>query len=97
MIYPHLETAPAVALAKRQMQTGGGIVTVILDGGIRARAISRTLCHLFTLAESLGGVESLVEHPALMTHASIPPSDAKNSASTMAWCDCRLASKMCAI
>ncbi len=47
-------------------------------------------CQLFTLAESLGGVESLIEHPALMTHASIPAERRAESASTTAWCDCRV-------
>jgi cystathionine gamma-lyase len=55
------------------MSTGGGMVSAILDGGLpRAREFLER-CQLFTLAESLGGVESLVEHPGLMTHASIPP------------------------
>jgi cystathionine gamma-lyase len=54
------------------MKTGGGMVTAILAGGLpRARKFLER-CHLFTLAESLGGVESLIEHPGLMTHASIP-------------------------
>ena len=72
-IHPHLTSHPQHALAKRQMQTGGGMVTAILDGGLpRARRFLER-CQLFTLAESLGGVESLIEHPGLMTHASIPP------------------------
>src|SRR4029078_1707877 len=72
VIYPTLESHPQHALAKRQMQTGGAMVTAILDGGLpRARRFLER-CHLFTLAESLGGVESLIEHPGLMTHASIP-------------------------
>jgi cystathionine beta-lyase/cystathionine gamma-synthase len=71
-IYPHLNSHAQHDLAKRQMQTGGGMVTAILDGGLtRARRFLER-CHLFTLAESLGGVESLIEHPGLMTHASIP-------------------------
>jgi cystathionine gamma-lyase len=77
VIYPGLESHPQHALARRQMVGGGGggggMVTAILDGGLpRARRFLER-CHLFTLAESLGGVESLVEHPGLMTHASIPP------------------------
>jgi cystathionine gamma-lyase len=72
VLYPALESHPQHALAKRQMQTGGAMVTAILDGGLpRARRFLER-CHLFTLAESLGGVESLIEHPGLMTHASIP-------------------------
>ncbi len=71
--YPGLESHPQHALAKRQMTGGyGGIVTAILRGTIddARRVLER--CHLFSLAESLGGVESLIEHPGLMTHASIP-------------------------
>ena len=60
-------------LARRQMQGGfGGIVTVELRGGIEDARRFLERCHLFALAESLGGVESLIEHPALMTHASLP-------------------------
>jgi cystathionine gamma-lyase len=73
VLYPGLTSHPQHELAKRQMSTGGGMVSAILDGGLpRARRFLER-CQLFTLAESLGGVESLVEHPALMTHASIPP------------------------
>jgi cystathionine gamma-lyase len=71
--YPGLESHPQHALAKRQMSGGyGGIVTAVLRGTIddSRRVLER--CHLFSLAESLGGVESLIEHPGLMTHASIP-------------------------
>jgi cystathionine gamma-lyase len=71
--YPGLESHPQHALAKRQMIGGyGGIVTAVLRGTIddSRRVLER--CHLFSLAESLGGVESLIEHPGLMTHASIP-------------------------
>ena len=71
--YPGLESHPQHALAKRQMTGGyGGIVTAVLHGTIddARRVLER--CHLFSLAESLGGVESLIEHPGLMTHASIP-------------------------
>ncbi|WP_055038603.1 cystathionine gamma-synthase [Blastochloris viridis] len=71
--YPGLESHPQHALAKRQMHGFGGIVTVELDADLGAtrRVLERT--KLFQLAESLGGVESLIEHPAIMTHASIPP------------------------
>ena len=51
----------------------GGIVTAVLRGGLDAARRVLERCHLFGLAESLGGVESLIEHPALMTHASLPP------------------------
>ncbi|HWD26143.1 MAG TPA: cystathionine gamma-synthase [Rhizomicrobium sp.] len=73
VIYPGLESHPQHALAKRQMSAFGGIVTATLKGDLSAtrRFLERT--QLFTLAESLGGVESLIEHPAIMTHASIPP------------------------
>jgi cystathionine gamma-lyase len=71
-IYPGLASHPHHALAKRQMDGFGGMVTIVLKGGFEAakRFCERT--ELFTLAESLGGVESLVNHPAVMTHASIP-------------------------
>ena len=71
--YPGLESHPQHALAKRQMTGGfGGMIAVELDRDLAGtlRFLERT--RLFTLAESLGGVESLVEHPAIMTHASIP-------------------------
>jgi cystathionine gamma-lyase len=74
VIYPGLKSHPQHELAQRQMTGGfGGMITVILDRDLEGtkRMLERT--HLFTLAESLGGVESLIEHPAIMTHASIPP------------------------
>ena len=73
VLYPGLESHPQHALAKRQMDGFGGIVTIFVKGGLEGakRFCERT--ELFTLAESLGGVESLVNHPAIMTHASIPP------------------------
>ena len=73
VIYPGLESHPQHELAKRQMNGFGGIVTVELDTDLEGarRVLERT--QLFTLAESLGGVESLIELPAIMTHASIPP------------------------
>jgi cystathionine gamma-lyase len=71
--YPGLPSHPQYTLAKRQMADAGGMISAVLDGGLaRARRFLER-CRLFTLAESLGGVESLVEHPGLMTHASIPP------------------------
>jgi cystathionine gamma-lyase len=71
--YPGLESHPQYALAKRQMTGGyGGIVTAVLRGTIDDARRMLERCHLFSLAESLGGVESLIEHPGLMTHASIP-------------------------
>ncbi len=72
VIYPHLPSHPQHELASRQMATGGGMVSAILDGGLPHARRFLERCHWFTLAESLGGVESLIEHPGLMTHASIP-------------------------
>ncbi|HEY1615033.1 MAG TPA: cystathionine gamma-synthase [Rhizomicrobium sp.] len=72
VIYPGLESHPQHALAKRQMSAFGGIVTVVLKRDLAATKLFLERCQLFTLAESLGGVESLIEHPAIMTHASIP-------------------------
>ena len=72
--YPGLATHPQHGLARRQMTGGfGGIVTAVLRGGLEAARRALERCRLFALAESLGGVESLIEHPALMTHASLPP------------------------
>ena len=73
VIYPGLPSHPQHELAKRQMDGFGGIISIVLKGGFEAakRFCERT--ELFTLAESLGGVESLVNHPAVMTHASVPP------------------------
>jgi cystathionine gamma-lyase len=72
VIYPGLASQPQHALAKRQMHGFGGMISLILDRDLDGtkRMLERT--ELFTLAESLGGVESLIEHPAIMTHASIP-------------------------
>jgi cystathionine gamma-lyase len=73
VIYPGLPSHPQHDLARRQMHGFGGMVSVVLDRDLKGtqRMLQRT--ELFTLAESLGGVESLIEHPAIMTHASIPP------------------------
>jgi cystathionine gamma-lyase len=70
--YPGLATHPGHALARRQMRAFGGMVSFELKGGIPAANAFACATELFTLAESLGGVESLVEVPASMTHASIP-------------------------
>jgi cystathionine gamma-lyase len=72
VIYPGLKSHPQHDLARRQMAGFGGMITAILDRDLAGtkRMLERT--QLFTLAESLGGVESLIEHPAIMTHASIP-------------------------
>src|SRR5882724_9812084 len=71
--YPGLASHPQHALAKRQMKGGyGGIVTAVLRGSLDETRGVLERCELFALAESLGGVESLIEHPGLMTHASLP-------------------------
>lgn len=72
VIYPGLTSFPQHELAKKQMRGFGGMITFLLKGGIEdsKRFLEKT--KLFALAESLGGVESLIEHPAIMTHASIP-------------------------
>jgi Cystathionine beta-lyases/cystathionine gamma-synthases len=72
VIYPGLASHPQHALAQRQMSGFGGIVSIVLEGGFDAAKRFCEKTELFTLAESLGGVESLVNHPAVMTHASIP-------------------------
>jgi cystathionine gamma-lyase len=77
VIYPGLKSHPQHALAKRQMQGFGGIISIEVKGGLKKARSMLERCHLFALAESLGGVESLIEHPAIMTHASIPPAQRK--------------------
>ena len=72
VIYPGLAEHPQHELAKSQMRAFGGIISVILKQGLDQATRCLARCELFTLAESLGGVESLIEHPAIMTHASIP-------------------------
>ena len=73
VIYPGLASHPHHALAKRQMDGFGGMLSVRVKGGLDGAKRFCERLELFTLAESLGGVESLVNHPAIMTHASIPP------------------------
>jgi cystathionine gamma-lyase len=77
VIYPGLKAHPQYALAKRQMDGPGGIITIEVRGGLRKARKVLERCHLFALAESLGGVESLVDHPAIMTHASVPVANRK--------------------
>jgi cystathionine gamma-lyase len=73
VLYPGLESHPQHALAKKQMRNGfSGIVTFFIKGGLNEARTFLERCKIFTIAESLGGVESLVDHPGLMTHASIP-------------------------
>ncbi len=71
--YPGLPSHPQHALARRQMQGFGGMVTIELQGDLAAARRFLERVEIFALAESLGGVESLIEHPAIMTHASLPP------------------------
>jgi len=72
VIYPGLKSHPQHALARRQMNGFGGIISVEVNGGLKKARRVLERCELFALAESLGGVESLIEHPAIMTHASVP-------------------------
>ncbi len=72
VLYPGLASHPQHELAKRQMHGFGGMVSVYVKGGLAEATKFCERLQLFTLAESLGGVESLVNHPAVMTHASIP-------------------------
>jgi cystathionine gamma-lyase len=70
--WPFSPSHPQYELAKRQMSGGGGMITCVMRGGLKAATTMLEQTRLFALAESLGGVESLIEHPAVMTHASIP-------------------------
>ncbi|TAL32905.1 cystathionine gamma-synthase [Phenylobacterium sp.] len=72
VIYPGLKSHPQHALARKQMAAPGGMITAVLDRDLSGTREMLERTQLFTLAESLGGVESLIEHPAIMTHASIP-------------------------
>ncbi len=72
VIYPGLESHPQHSVAKKQMSGFGGMITFFLRGGIKESRKFLESVQIFSLAESLGGVESLIEHPAIMTHASIP-------------------------
>lgn len=79
VIYPGLASHPQHALAARQMEAFGGMIAVTLKGDLAyARAVLER-CRIFALAESLGGVESLIEHPAIMTHASVPAEQRRKS------------------
>ncbi|MGN6225927.1 MAG: cystathionine gamma-synthase [Dyella sp.] len=77
VIYPGLKSHPQHALAKRQMDGFGGIISIEVKGGLKKAKRMLERCELFALAESLGGVESLIEHPAIMTHASVPAANRK--------------------
>lgn len=78
VIYPGLPSHPRHDLARRQMTGFGGMVAAELKGGIPESRRFLENCKLFALAESLGGVESLIEHPAIMTHASVPEAVRRN-------------------
>jgi cystathionine gamma-lyase len=77
VIYPGLRSHPQHALAKEQMSGMGGMITFYVKGGLPAAKKLLESVRIFGLAESLGGVESLIEHPAIMTHASVPPENRK--------------------
>ena len=72
VIYPGLKSHPQYELAKRQMSGFGGIISFFIKGGLDASRSFLERVEIFSLAESLGGVESLIEHPAIMTHTSLP-------------------------
>ena len=72
VIYPGLPSHPQHELAKQQMQHFGGMISVELKCDLNETVKVLERCKIFALAESLGGVESLIEHPAIMTHASVP-------------------------
>jgi len=74
VIYPGLKSHPQHALAVEQMRDFGGMISMVIKGDLAKANRFLSRCEVFTLAESLGGVESLIEHPAIMTHASIPAS-----------------------
>ncbi|TXD31728.1 cystathionine gamma-synthase [Lujinxingia vulgaris] len=73
VLYPGLESHPQHAIAKKQMSGFGGMITFVLKDGLEPARTMLERVKVFALAESLGGVESLIEHPAIMTHASVPP------------------------
>jgi len=75
VLYPGLESHPQHELARRQMPGFGGIVTFFIKGDLGSARRFLEHCRVFALAESLGGVESLVDHPAIMTHASVPAAE----------------------
>ncbi|MFL6415750.1 MAG: cystathionine gamma-synthase [Bryobacteraceae bacterium] len=72
VIYPGLHSHPQHSLARSQMKAFGGMITAVLKGDLAKTRRMLERCEVFALAESLGGVESLIEHPAIMTHASVP-------------------------
>lgn len=77
IIYPGLKSHPQYAAHKKQSKGPGAMISFFLKGGFAESVKFLTNLHIFTLAESLGGVESLAEHPASMTHGSVPPEQRK--------------------
>ena len=77
VIYPGLPSHPQHEVAKKQMTGFGGMISFVVKGGLKASTAVVEGTKIFALAESLGGVESLIEHPAIMTHASVPPENRK--------------------
>ena len=73
--YPFLKGSPQYSIARRQMSAGGGMISFRMKGGLHAASRFLESLKVFTLGESLGGVESLAEHPSRMTHASVPPGE----------------------
>lgn len=77
VIYPGLPSHPQHALAAKQMKAFGGMISFVVKGGMDKAVKLLKSTRIFACAESLGGVESLIEHPAIMTHASVPPENRK--------------------
>lgn len=77
VLYPGLSSHPQHKLAKKQMRGFGGMISIVLRGGLKEARRFLESVQIFSLAESLGGVESLVNHPAIMTHASVPAENRK--------------------
>jgi cystathionine gamma-lyase len=77
VIYPGLKSHPQHDIARKQTSGHGGMITFFVKGDLAGCRRFLENCRVFTLAESLGGVESLVDHPAIMTHASVPPETRK--------------------
>ena len=77
VLYPGLKSHPQHLLAQKQMSGFGGMISFYLKGDLKVAKTFLENLKIFTLAESLGGVESLIEHPAIMTHASVPPDTLK--------------------
>jgi len=82
VIYPGLASHPQHKIAKKQMSGFGGMITFYIKGGIKESRRFLKKLKVFTLAESLGGIESLVDHPAIMTHASIPKKERESTGVT---------------